>query len=286
MGSSADAEPRTLVVVADDFGLTPGVCDGVLRAHRHGIVTTTSVLANGPALEDHADELRRSGLPVGIHLTLVGEDPPVLDAGAIPTLVDSAGRFPATWKALIGRLTLGRINPDDVRREMDSQVQRVRELGLTPGHVDTHQHIHLWPSIREAVLDVAEREGISAIRVPASRRIDPASVGVRVLARRLTREAADRSFRTAGSSAGYDGSGSMTTDRLVATIDALAASGSDACELWTHPGTADDPSRARYRWGYRWSEELDALCSPEARRAVERSGFVLGTYGDIGSAGR
>ena len=58
MGSSADVAQRVLVVVADDFGLTPGVSDGVLRAHRHGIVTTTSVLANGPALKDHADELR------------------------------------------------------------------------------------------------------------------------------------------------------------------------------------------------------------------------------------
>ncbi len=286
MGSSADAGPRVLVVVADDFGLTPGVCDGILRAHRDGILTSTSVLANGPALEDHSDELRRCGLPAGIHLTLVGEDPPVLEADAIPTLVDDAGRFPATWKAVIARFALGRVDPDDVRRELDAQVRRVRELGLTPGHVDTHQHLHLWPAVRDAVLDVAHREGIDVVRVPASRRIDPASIGVRVLARRLTRAAADRSFRTAGASAGFDGSGSMTTHRLVATIEALAASGSHACEMWTHPGTEDDPARARYRWGYRWSEELDALCSTEAREAVERSGFVLGTYRDIGSTGR
>ena len=48
---------RRLVVNADDFGLTPGVCPGILRGHRDGVVTSTSVLTVAPAFDDHAASL-------------------------------------------------------------------------------------------------------------------------------------------------------------------------------------------------------------------------------------
>jgi len=48
-----------------------------------------------------------------------------------------------------------------------------------------------------------------------------------------------------------------------------------------HPGPAVDPDRHRYRWGYEWGVELDALCSPEARAAVADAGFELATYRDL-----
>lgn len=75
---------------ADDYGLTPGVCEGILRAHREGIVTSTSVLTPAPAFEAHVGALRDSGLAAGLHLAVVGEDPPLLSASEIPSLVATA----------------------------------------------------------------------------------------------------------------------------------------------------------------------------------------------------
>ncbi len=74
----------------------------------------------------------------------------------------------------------------------------------------------------------------------------------------------------------------MDADRVEAALARLSASGAVAVELSTHPGEHDDPDRRRYSWDYRWGDELDALTSPAAARAaVERHGFVLGTYADL-----
>jgi len=55
-------------------------------------------------------------------------------------------------------------------------------------------------------------------------------------------------------------------------------------ELATHPGRPTDADRQRYRWGYRWDEELDALCSPRVRDAIDAAGFRLGTFADLAAA--
>ena len=62
----------------------------------------------------------------------------------------------------------------------------------------------------------------------------------------------------------------------------LAGTDAAVVELSGHPGNAVDPDRYRYAWDYRWGAELDALCSPAVRAAVDRHGFTLGTYRDLG----
>src|SRR2546421_12667058 len=107
-----------LIVNADDYGLTEGISRGILRAHAQGIVTSTSVLAIGPAypkvcqlLADHP------ALGVGVHLAAVGEDPPLLSPSEVPTLFDKGGKLYETWTAFLLRAARGRIDPEDVRRE-------------------------------------------------------------------------------------------------------------------------------------------------------------------------
>ena len=90
--------PGLLIVNADDFGLTAGLSRAVLDSGEHGIVTSTSALANGKALLDTAPALRDSGLGVGAHLALVGHQGPVLTAREIPTLVDGDGNLARGWK--------------------------------------------------------------------------------------------------------------------------------------------------------------------------------------------
>ena len=63
---------RRLIVNADDAGLTVGHNRAVIQAHRHGVVTSTSLLANGPAFQDAVARLSDCpGLGVGVHLTLL-----------------------------------------------------------------------------------------------------------------------------------------------------------------------------------------------------------------------
>ena len=84
---------KTLIVNADDFGLTTATCDAILRLADKQAVSSTSVLILAPAAERWAEAAQASGLGIGVHLACVGEDPPLLTASEIPTLVDRDGRW-------------------------------------------------------------------------------------------------------------------------------------------------------------------------------------------------
>ena len=274
-------DDRLLIVNADDFGLTPGVCRGILTAHRDGIVTSTTALAVGPALSAHAGALRDSGLAVGAHLAVVGEDPPVLSAAEVPSLVDASGRFPLTWTQFLGQAVRGRVDSTDLDREFAAQVAVLRDAGLELTHVDAHQNLHLWPSVAASVLSLARREGIGALRVTRTAGWSIRSAGVRTLSALLQRRAGRAGMAFPAASTGLDEAGHLTPVRLAEAVDQLDRSGAPSAELAAHPGEAHDPDRPRYGWGYWWPDELDALCAPAARDLVARAGFTLGTFADL-----
>jgi len=273
---------RLLIVNADDYGLTQGVSRAILRAHRHGIVTSTSVLALGPAFTTTAAWLGDApGLGAGAHLAAVGEDPPLLSAGEIPTLVDRAGRLDQSWRRFLPRAAAGRVDPADLEREFDAQLDAIAGAGVAVTHLDTHQHLHLWPAVGRVVVALARRRGIPAVRVTRSVGRSPVGAAVRRLATRFEREARAGGLRYPGAAAGFDEGGTLALPALLGCLRALGAGGTSSAELGLHPGEPDDAELARYRWGYRWGDELEALCAPEARAEVERGGFTLGSYATL-----
>ena len=275
---------RLLIVNADDYGLTERVSAGILRAHRDGIVTSTSVLTLAPGFRTTGRWLAdQPELGVGVHLAAVGEDPPLLSAAEIPTLVGRTGALAPSWRHFLPRAAGGRVDPADLRREFAAQIEAVRAVGVTVSHLDSHQHLHLWPSVARVVLDLATAEGIPAMRVPRSHRL-PLAPGVNRLARGLAVGAAARGVLTPSDSSGVDEAGGMDEAGLCRALDGFVARGATTAELGTHPGEADDPDRHRYRWGYTWGDELALLTSAAARRAVEQRGFVLGDYRALGGA--
>ena len=273
---------RLLIVNADDYGLTQGISEGILRGHREGIVTSTSVLAIGPAypkvahlLADHPD------LGVGVHLAVVGEDPPLLSPTEVPTLFDRRGRLCETFAPFLLRCAAGRVDPEDVRREFTAQLLQVKELGLPLTHLDAHQHLHLWPSVCNVVLDLARTFDIPAVRVPRLRAPTVTGAGVTVLGRLLARRAAQAGLRFPEDAVGIECAGQLTPEILQRVLARLARHGAGTVELTVHPGEDDDPDRGRYQWGYQWDRELDTLIGPPAREMVARYGFTLGTYADL-----
>jgi predicted glycoside hydrolase/deacetylase ChbG (UPF0249 family) len=283
-GDTAQPPERLLIVNADDYGLTAGVSRAILRAHRDGIVTSTSVLTLAPGFAASAGALADTpGIGVGVHLAAVGEDPPLLSAREVPTLVDGKGRLASSWRVFLPRMAARRIDPDDLRREFTAQVEAVRGAGLQPGHVDTHQHLHLWPAVGQVVLDVATQAGIDAVRIIRSAARGPVGVTVRRLGVRLETRAGARGVRFPATATGLDEAGTLDPPRLLAAIDRLGAAPGASAELATHPGEADDPDLARYRWGYVWDRELAGLTDPTVRQRVAAAGFRLGTYADLGA---
>src|SRR5205085_8124480 len=130
----------------------------------------TSVLAIGPAYPKVAPWLAdEPALGVGVHLAAVGEDPPLLTAAEIPTLLGKRGHLSPGYKGFIARAAAGRVDPEDLRREFTAQLELVQELRVPLTHLDAHQHIHLWPLVCEVVLEMAPRYRIPPLGGPRSR---------------------------------------------------------------------------------------------------------------------
>jgi chitin disaccharide deacetylase len=263
-----------LLITADDYGLSEATCRAILDAHLHGVVSGTSVLAVVPRVGRHLALLDDApDLEVGVHLALVGEDPPVLSAREVPTLVDGRGRFPRSWRHLAPRAVAGRLDPADLRRELEAQIEVVREgSGRALDHLDAHQHVHLLPAVGAEVVALAERHGIGRVRVPRSSGRGLRAQAIHRMADRLAAGLAARGLRFTDRFRGLDEAGGWTATTLARAIEELADAGGTA-EVNLHPGPAVDPHRARYRWGYTWGDELAAATDPAVRRAAERAGL-------------
>lgn len=273
---------RQLIVNADDYGLTTGVSRAILDAHDRGIVTSTSALTLSPAATETIGWLRDAPtLGVGAHLAAVGEDPPLLSAREVPTLVDGRGAMCLSWRQFLPRAAAGRIDPEDLRREFDAQIRFLLDAGVVVDHLDTHQNLHLWPSVRDVVMELGELHDIRVVRVTRSAARSPVGVVVRALARQLEDRCDTAGWTYAGASTGLDEAGHLAAPAMIQSLFRLAATGADTAELASHPGGAADPDRHRYAWDYQWGDEYAALIDPSVRAAVDELGFELVTFGDL-----
>ncbi|MBI4576892.1 MAG: ChbG/HpnK family deacetylase, partial [Planctomycetes bacterium] len=138
----------------------------VERAHREGVLTSASLVACGATAEGALALARRNPeLGIGVHLTLVGERA-LLPHARLSHLTDGEGRLPRGHGEFARRFLTGGIPLAEVEAELEAQVGRVRDSGIRPTHLDGHQHLHLLPGVLGAVLRLARRHGIAALRLP------------------------------------------------------------------------------------------------------------------------
>jgi len=255
------AAARRLIVNADDFGLTAGVSRGILRAHREGLVTSTTVLASlPPQPELDATAAALGGLGLGLHFNLTWGRP-VSPPESVRSLVDADGRFGRDLAVLAERA-----RPEDVRREADAQIEAfARRFGRAPTHLDSHHHAHRVPRVMDAVVDVA-----LGARLP----LRSQDAGFRDGLRRLDVATTDHFVGDAQSEPYW------TSERL---LDQLAVLPLGLTELMCHPGVFDD-DLAYSRYGRQREVELRALCDPEARATVERLDIRLCHFGALDAA--
>ena len=272
---------KRLVVNADDFGFTPDVNEGILEAHRNGILTATTVMANGAAFE-HAVGLARQapGLDVGCHLVLIGGR----------SLVTGAA-FPATVGQLLRAIATRRIRVYD---ELRAQMVRIIDAGLEPTHLDTHKHTHLAPPVLEAVARLGEEFRIPWIRRPmdfplsATRGTAPlakrlTSAGIGLLRRRFHHVLEDHNCRTTDHFAGFQITGRFRTQELVELMGVIPEG---STEFMCHPGRCGEALRkAPTRLKESREAELAALTAAEVREALERTGIELVNYRQLSGAG-
>lgn len=247
--------PIRLLINADDFGLSTGVNYGIQEAFQKGIVRSASLLPTGREFSHALGIVRQNpDLGVGVHLTLTHGRP----VGPKPdTLVDADGNF-------LGRDALlkqcRQLDPRQIEREFQAQIQKVMDHGIRPTHLDTHHNIH-WT---QPVLTVF-------LRLAAAFRLPVCLVGcneVPVAFRALPGpQLLDRSFH--GEQA--------TLQHLLEVIDSYKTNDS-VVEVVTHPGYVDSGLFQDSTYHTFREMELRVLLSGELRRLIARNGVTLIGY--------
>jgi hopanoid biosynthesis associated protein HpnK len=282
---------RAVIVTADDFGYSREVNAGIIRAHREGILTATSLMV-AAAERDEAAALARENpnLDVGLHL-VVCRGRSALPPAQLAGLVDASGNFlespvGAGMRYFFNRTIRTRLR-DEIRAQMDLHLKLIGRLD----HIDGHLNFHVHPIIADLLLDLCAEYRVPCIRLPreavfttlaiardnAARKIVEAGI-FRALSRRARRLAGARGIRSTDWLFGLHQSGHLTDDYVLGVITRLRPG---LTELYFHPAAdlgGDPPVLEAQR-------EVAILTSPRIRAALEEQGVRLTNFAEIARAG-
>lgn len=277
---------KYLIVNADDFGLDEKVNEGIIEAYQRGIVTSTSILANGSAFEHGVRLLKDNpGLGVGVHLALVAGRP----LGKWQTIV-VGGEFYPDYHSFFRRYLTGRISLQEIKEEWRLQIKKVQQSGLRLTHLDSHQHLHLVPGILKIVLELADEFAISCLRCPRETQL---AAGIPSVFRLIARSGLSllssyaqpfikQKCITTDDFLGMLWGGSMSEEKLKTVLSNMTLKGTT--ELMVHPGVDDRYLKEKTGWDYHWEEEKNALVSAEIIRLLKKLQVSLINYGDLPDA--
>ncbi len=159
----APALPHSCQITADDWGMSPGINEGILELAQAGLVRRVSILATGNHLETRLKELTQvPGIELGLHLNLTL--PPFSDRRGGSPAIQSPFSFLLRW-----------FNPFQHARleefalyETKKQIQTLEALGIKIQYLDGHHHVHLVPGLMDALMPIAQSHQIRRIRLPLS----------------------------------------------------------------------------------------------------------------------
>jgi len=285
---------RRLIINADDFGLTTGVNRAIIEAHSQGVVTSTTLMANGPAFEDAVQQARSSSkLSVGCHVVLV-DGSPILNGSQVSTLMDSHSKNGTRFRDSLGSFAksalLGRFEGEQIEAEATAQIRRLQSAGITVSHFDTHKHTHMFPGALRPLLRAAKACGIRAVRNPFTPwlpvfvppRAWKRCLEIRVLhklAGTFRRVVHDHGILSPDGTFGIAATGALNLELLQRIVERIPEG---TWEFVCHPGYHDgelDKIRTRLRESR--AEELKVLMSAAAREALAQRGIELISYRDF-----
>jgi hopanoid biosynthesis associated protein HpnK len=286
---------KQLILNADDFGMTRGVNEGIIRAHREGVLTSTTLMASGAAFEDAVERAKANpALAVGCHIVLVGGYA-IAPREEIPSLADEGGRLPETLPGFVARVTSGTVPVEEIEREMCAQIEKIRAAGIELTHLDTHKHTHAHPLVMEALGGAAQATGIKRVRKPieniqdswgTSRGTGPglskqllAAAAVRAMAVRFAAVSRKYGLHSPDhflglATTGYLGPAILR--RMIAKVT------EGQTEIMLHPGICDMELReSGSRLQHQREVELEGLLDAGVRSAIEERGIRLISYREV-----
>jgi hopanoid biosynthesis associated protein HpnK len=278
-----------LIINADDFGIHTEVNQAIIDAHQRGILTSTSLLASGPAFEEAVALARQCPkLGIGIHLCLVGSLPTVLSKDEVPTLVDGDGLLPENYVGFIKKVYEGKVDYEQLYRELDAQMQKILATGLTITHIDSHQHMHVLPPVWKIVQTLMKQYHIHRLRIPGEAysfkmlNAPPVRVmgrnGLTWLSKKALRDVRRLHYTTSDYFWGMVDGGHMDETNLLYILKQLPFG---IHEIMMHPGRKTEVLAQSFQWGYHWQDEYGALLSPRIRQVLAEQQIQMINFGDL-----
>ncbi len=263
--------PARLIINADDFGLTAGINRSIEELHRAGVLSSATLMANGPAFDDAVAIAKRNPhLGIGCHIVLT-DGVPVAPFPSISSLLHADRRgFRPSLPAFAAAALLGRISKEEIKTEALAQIRKLQASQIFVTHLDTHKHTHLFPVVSRALLEAARITSVPAIRNPFEPRWST-SLGFGSKLRRLQISMLRRlqhrffanvklvegSITTTDGTIGISATGHLDARTLRLMLDALPHG---TWELVCHPGYNDaDLSRVTTRLRDHRAVERNAL---------------------------
>ncbi len=274
----------SLIINADDFGFSTGITDGIIAAHRHGILTSTTLMTNMPDAP-RAIALARENpdLGVGIHLGLTQGRPL---ASGLRSLVDKQGNFCRSLPTLLAQVSLSRRARDEVQKEWTAQIEFAFDHKLIPTHLDSHKHIHHWPPLAEIALALSRNYKIRFIRcareipIPGYK-TTPAYTTLARMAARLQPKILAAGGCTTDWFFGLSATGNMSIQTWHSLLHHLPPG---IGEVMVHPGNPVGLTRQDTRLLVERSLEQDALVDAAVKAHCTTLGVKLIHYGNCESA--
>ena len=160
---------RNAIINADDFGRDIKTSEAILDALRKGLITQTTLMVNMPYAEEAARAAAKEGFAdrVGLHINLTEGLPMTDEMRGCEIFCDANGRF-ANKRPKSRWLSLDRLTALVVATEIESQVCRYLDFGMTLLHCDGHHHIQAWLPIARLLFPILQKYGFKSVRRPYS----------------------------------------------------------------------------------------------------------------------
>jgi len=286
MDAASNKTQACLIVNADDFGYFRCVSRGIADAHAQGILTATAALANFPRFEEDLELLGgMPGLDLGVHLNLTAGEP--LSESLREKLLRSGGVFPSKL-GLVKAIITGSITAQDVETEWRLQIKKCLDARLKLQFLNSHEHMHMLPTLFPVVQRLAQQFDINHIRLPVPdplRLHSPATLLRDLPLTVLCRRARPRLRGTPARFLGMGVSGKLSMSYLKRWVPRLQKG--NVYELMCHPGYFDptEITDTGLRAYHDWQGELDVLTHPSFRDLLDSHDVKLIGYRDIGITG-
>ena len=279
---------KELIINADDFGLSHGANQGIVKAWQQGILTSTSLMPGGAAFEEAVTLAGENpGLQVGLHLTLV-QGRAVLQQQGLPALADTNGDF-GNDPVLAGmRYYFLKPLRKRIYREIEAQIEKCLQAGIKISHVDGHLNIHMHPVVFDVLCELMPKYGIESFRLSRENLVTNLAVDrQRVIGKcadafifaslaKRCRSRLDRlGISYTAEVKGLLNSGRMTEDYLLHALDSV---GEGVTEIYFHPGCRPCAELDRWMPTYGHDQELAALTSARVREKLVNLGIKLRNY--------